>query len=273
MIPPFSRVGVKGADVIFESLLGTSVADPDLPLRCDIMFPDGDLTTFEFEPNDSGDRCSRKSENRGTLGSVGVGGVFTIIGAFVSAEGGVDGAALVSICWTLPVRGRVGGEVTVFACRSGNIDPILDATLPRLLSPDVALSFNDDPAPTAPVLRSGLVLGLGPRRKIRASFSLPTGEGDRFKEPSSGARSLSDGRVGVDVEAARATDCGKVEGIATTDASNCDTVGGLSWILVDFTSGDDVVRYPTCEGCVDSEGRVSRGLTVLKLAQMMDQAA
>ena len=45
---PFSGVGVSGADVIFDNLLGPRVADPDLTRRCDIMFPEGDVTTLGF---------------------------------------------------------------------------------------------------------------------------------------------------------------------------------------------------------------------------------
>ena len=49
----FSGVGVNGADVIFDNLLGPRVTDPDLTLRCDIMLPDGDVTTLGFETADS----------------------------------------------------------------------------------------------------------------------------------------------------------------------------------------------------------------------------
>jgi hypothetical protein len=46
----FSGVGVKGADMKLESLLGPMlVAEPDLALLCDIMLPDGDTTTLGFE--------------------------------------------------------------------------------------------------------------------------------------------------------------------------------------------------------------------------------
>lgn len=44
---PFSFRGVNGADVMFDNLLGPNV-DPDLILRCDIIFPDGDVTTLGF---------------------------------------------------------------------------------------------------------------------------------------------------------------------------------------------------------------------------------
>lgn len=44
---PFSCNGVSGAEVMFDNLLGPNV-DPDLILRCDIMFPDAEVTTFGF---------------------------------------------------------------------------------------------------------------------------------------------------------------------------------------------------------------------------------
>jgi hypothetical protein len=46
----FSGVGVRGAVMKFESLLGPMLAaEPDLALLCDIMLPDGDTTTLGFE--------------------------------------------------------------------------------------------------------------------------------------------------------------------------------------------------------------------------------
>lgn len=60
-------------------------------------------------------------------------------------------------------------------CLSEKIDPTLEATLPRLPSPPLPLSV-----PTPPGLRSGLVCGLDPRRGLKASFILPTGDGDLF---------------------------------------------------------------------------------------------
>lgn len=100
---PLSNVGVKGADVIFDNLLGTNVFDPDRIRRCDIIFPDGDVTTLVFVLIGSGAAWSRLEENRGELVSVGVGGVLTIIGAGFSAAGGVLGGALVSIVDNLAV--------------------------------------------------------------------------------------------------------------------------------------------------------------------------
>lgn len=91
-------MGVSGADVIFDNLLGPRVADPDLTRRCDIIFPEGDVTTFGFALAGSELFRSRVFVvKRGELESVGVGGVFTIIGAAVSPGGGVCGAAFVSM--------------------------------------------------------------------------------------------------------------------------------------------------------------------------------
>lgn len=75
--------------MILESLLGTSVADPDLSLRCDIMFPDGEVMTLGFEVEL--EPRSRLFEKRGEPESVGVGGVFTIIGAGSCPGGGGGG--------------------------------------------------------------------------------------------------------------------------------------------------------------------------------------
>lgn len=46
VVEPFSGVGVNGADIMLESLLGPKVPDPDRTLRCDIMFPEGEVTTL-----------------------------------------------------------------------------------------------------------------------------------------------------------------------------------------------------------------------------------
>jgi len=198
--------------VIFESLLGPNVADPDLIRRCDIIFPVGDTTTLAFEVIGSEVPRSRVVANRGELGSVGVGGVLTIIGAMFSPGGGVLGGAFVSMVLIFAVRGRSGELVEDgtcdAACLSGNIDPILDATLPRLLSP-ADFSFNVPTPPPPPGFLSGLVFGLEPRFGVKACFNLPTGEGDRLSDPFAGARSVLS-RFGVDAEAARISTLGKV---------------------------------------------------------------
>jgi hypothetical protein len=96
VIEPFSGVGVSGAEVMFDNLLGPNADEVDRTLRCDIMFPEGEVMTFGFDAAGSDDPRSRLFANRGILESVGVGGVFTIIGA-VSPSGGVCGLAVVSI--------------------------------------------------------------------------------------------------------------------------------------------------------------------------------
>lgn len=72
---PFSGIGVIGAVVIFESLLGPRDADEDLILRCEIIFPEGEVTTLESE--EVGRACGEK---RLEVWSVGVGGVLVIVG-------------------------------------------------------------------------------------------------------------------------------------------------------------------------------------------------
>jgi hypothetical protein len=94
---PFSGVGVRGADVIFDSLLGPMLFplanDPERMRLCDIMFPDGEVTTFGLFEIEIGE-----PEKRGEAVSVGVGGVFTIAGAaFSIVVGGVLGLPFVSI--------------------------------------------------------------------------------------------------------------------------------------------------------------------------------
>lgn len=78
----------------------------------------------------------------------------------------------------MAVLGRSGEEFADPVCE-GCFSNILDTTLPRLLLPAESFSFGNVPAPP-PDLRSGLRLGLVPRRGLKASFNLPTGDGDRL---------------------------------------------------------------------------------------------
>jgi hypothetical protein len=88
-----SSVGVNGADIEFDNLLGGFVAER--ARRCDIMFPEGETTTlgldcelacfvadFELFVDSVGDT--------GFM-SVGVGGVTSVVGASIRL-GGVDGS-------------------------------------------------------------------------------------------------------------------------------------------------------------------------------------
>ncbi len=82
---PFSGVGVSGAGVMVESLLGPRVPEPALLLRWEIMVPGDDASGL--------DRVLAVATRSGWLGSVGVGGVLTMTGVTVSADGGVWGGA------------------------------------------------------------------------------------------------------------------------------------------------------------------------------------
>jgi len=196
VVEPFSGVGVRGADVILDNLLGPRVADPDRILRCEIILPEAEVTTLEFDVAGSETPRSRSVSKCGELCSVGVGGVFTIRGRCSPQVVVFVVKAFVSMVWIFAVRGRSGEFVTDAGfvtdtgwaddCLSENIELTLDATLPRLPSPPLVLSFKSPPP--AP-LRSGLVLGLDPSRGLNASLILPTGEGDRFCDPFVGARS------------------------------------------------------------------------------------
>jgi len=111
---PFSWRGASGADVIFDSLLGPNTADPDRILRCDIMFPDGDLMTLGFAIGSDAPRSLWLAGEKSTVsGSVGVGGVFTINGAGSpgAAGGGVRGALVLIGSGVLAVRGLSGEDV------------------------------------------------------------------------------------------------------------------------------------------------------------------
>lgn len=102
VVAPLSGVGVRGADVIFDSLLGPSVADPALPLLWAIMLPVGDelMVVLAGEPPAlAGELLAGESLIAEWLESVGVGGVFTITGVPFSAVGGVRGGLVVSIFW------------------------------------------------------------------------------------------------------------------------------------------------------------------------------
>jgi hypothetical protein len=95
---PLSGVGVSGADVIFDSLLGPIAPEPALR-RWVIMFPFGDASELGRElPKEVAARS-------GWLGSVGVGGVLTMSGAPESADGGVCGGRFKgSIFWLFDNR-------------------------------------------------------------------------------------------------------------------------------------------------------------------------
>lgn len=236
VVEPFSSVGVSGALMIFESLLGPSADDVDLTRRCDIMLPEGE-TTISIRGGTTGSEMprSRAVGNRAAV-SVGVGGVFVIKGADLS-PGGVRGVVVLIGCGVLPVRARSGEDdaESGVVCLSGNIAPILDATLPRRPStPPELLSLKLPPNP--PALRSGLVLGLFPLRGLNAAASRPAGDGDLLAGSPAAATSVVEELEADTVFGRR----GNVEafGVLSTCASGTTASGSVNA----FTRGDDVVR-------------------------------
>jgi hypothetical protein len=256
VVEPFSGVGVNGADVIFDNLLGPSAAELDLTRRCDIIFPEGEVTTFAFLAVGSEFTLSRPELNRFSPKSVGVGGVLTIVGALErSLGGGVCGVAFVSMDWGLECSGLSGDEFPELVC-CPCLSNILDTTLPRLLLfPRFSLDAAPDPLP--PTFRSGLPLGLAPRRGLKASFNLPTGDGDRRCELSGGARRLLSATNDI-AEPEAATS------LVWCDDSNSEVTPSNVCVIsgtIDVCSrGEEDVRYPMWDACVDNVGLVSSGL-------------
>jgi hypothetical protein len=96
---PFSGVGVRGGTETLESLLGPAL--PERSLRCPgTAEPDACVPFDSAVPVDS-DVLGRVGVDLAELGmnrgSVGVGGVLTMAGAGLPADGGVRGGAWVSI--------------------------------------------------------------------------------------------------------------------------------------------------------------------------------
>lgn len=120
--------------------------------------------------------------------------------------------------------------------------PILDATLPRLLS-DEACSLSRCNCEALPPL-SGLDWGLSARFPGRnASFNLRAGDGDLCCDPSVGARSEFFVCVAESGEA-RMSVC--LLGGGDTSPSACSSMPSKGTVLtgtdVVFMRGDDVVR-------------------------------
>lgn len=86
-----------------------------------------------------------------------------------------------------------------------------------------------------------------------------TGDGERFGEPSAGARSELVRTAGADSEVASLSELLEVfvdRGVQppSRPASEADPVGRFG------ARGDEVVRKFRCDECVDSGGEVSNGL-------------
>ena len=88
-----SSVGVSGADMELDNLLGGFVAER--ARRCDIMFPEEETTTFglgcELGCFTPGFELAADSVGDTGFASVGVGGVTKVVGASIKF-GGVDGS-------------------------------------------------------------------------------------------------------------------------------------------------------------------------------------
>lgn len=88
-------VGVKGAEMACESLLGSCVAESDLTRRCEIIFPDAETVMFGSVPAGSGAQDLADMPLRTSARpSVGVGGVTVVCGALMVVLGGVFGATI-----------------------------------------------------------------------------------------------------------------------------------------------------------------------------------
>jgi len=103
-VGPFSGVGVRGAEVTADSLLGPAAPEPALGRRWLIMFPFGDASVFERG------LAVGVPPRSGWLWSVGVGGVLTMTGVASSADGGVWGGRLRGSRFWLRERRRMRSD-------------------------------------------------------------------------------------------------------------------------------------------------------------------
>lgn len=102
-------MGVSGAAVIVDSLLGTIVAEPDFDLRWEFMARVGDVPSVGLlDP--TGPRLSGEGGEKAFEGSVGVGGVLTMTGLSRSTVGGVLGASSSTLGLD---RGDLVGDATL----------------------------------------------------------------------------------------------------------------------------------------------------------------
>jgi hypothetical protein len=95
---PLSRVGVNGAETIFESLLGPMVTELDRLLRCALIAREEEVpfVPAPWPALPQKDLLSGDDWPDALASSVGVGGVFTMTGAGLSPLGGVRGGRFVS---------------------------------------------------------------------------------------------------------------------------------------------------------------------------------
>lgn len=246
----FSGVGVRGAAVMFESLLGPALPEPDLPRRCaSVGTGSTGLGAALLVAFFVGVWLNR---SWGLLWSVGVGGVLTMTGADVAPFGGVRGGCAVSIvCPLLNLLKRwVDASLAVSGFElSEGFDALSRPGLSIFLLSRESLLV--EAAATVGIL-SGLILPvdcLFEDLDRRAFRKRPTGEGDRLAPAFRGiARPVLECRRGDEVAESRESVLsiesvtGRVE---DRDRFSVDEGSGGSWVpfrCSSCTSGDEVVR-------------------------------
>jgi hypothetical protein len=223
-------------------LLGGFVAERTR--RCDIMFPDWDTVTFGL----AGDAPFLVSSlgSEGSVGgmafpSVGVGGVTSVVGASIRF-GGAAGSWVIMRLGAVERRDGVdrawspeyicGGE----AC-SGSSKTLVSRFFPP----------NNVPSPPPLVLGlavSGVPTDLGDadlRLGVKASFSLPTGDGDTPLLPAAVSRAFA---CRMDASSVEVTESAKVPSV----------VDAIESMVSEAIRGEDRVRSPECDGCGEMPG-------------------
>lgn len=171
-------VGVKGADMELDSLLGGFVAER--ARRCDIMFPEGDTTTSGF---DCEELCLAPFElavdpvGEAGFASVGVGGVTKVVGAS-TVLGGVAGILVMIRFGAL--EGRFGVDwVSELSCSCGGEASSGTESSKTFNAPRLPPNSEPKPAPLpglAPSVSPPVFGDVDLRLGEKASLSLPTGD-------------------------------------------------------------------------------------------------
>jgi hypothetical protein len=221
-----SIVGVNGAEIEFESLLGGFVEER--ARRCDIIFPDGETTTLGFDCVApcfalAFELLVELAGDAGGFASVGVGGVTSVVGA--SARfGGVAGICVIILF------GAVEGRFGVDWVSAPSWIEVGDACNTIVSSSTFdGGRFPPKIAPNPPPLVLGLELSLSPPVLgdvdllwgENASLSLPTGDALRF---IFGVTSMVLACVGVRASSAEVAD--PFVSVGATDSSVSEAISG-----------------------------------------------
>lgn len=245
---PPSGVGVKGAGVMLDSLLGPRPVELALPRRCWIMLP-GEALVCGGDP--AGASLAGVNWNVGWLWSVGVGGVLTMTGVALSPAGGVCGRWVVSTFWPRERR-RIRSEDATFVasvCFLG--DSLAWASgLGKLVAEAEDVEARSKSVAAA-ILRSGLELAALAESLLlpvvlffglNASLSRPTGDGDRLALNCGGARPVLLVTRGGANSRPSALGRGKLDELRGA-GSDGDSSGGCdsNWCVA-CTAGEEVVK-------------------------------